>query len=223
MKLLINQPGRHGDILICLPIAFWYTKKPYNYKVEWLCPKEYHPLFRNIDYVRPVDVEDSEYERIIDLSFGLNTDTVLHKLWMASRLTWQSFVSMKYHLAQVPISYRWNLVWNRNNEKELALYDKIIARYGDRYAVVHENTWDSQNFIGTPLSKVLFGPIDDFNIFDWYTVLLKAEEIHCIDSSLCNFVDVIPDLHSTKKFYYATAKVPAQEDRTILINNWRFV
>ena len=218
MKLLLNQPGRFGDILICLPIAHWYAKK-YS-EVHWFCPKEYHAMFRNINYVKPVEVPDTVYDKIIDLSFGLNRDTELHKRWVESRPTWQSFVSMKYHLANVPITERWRLVWARDVNKERELYEHIVDMFGTKFAVVHETTWDSQINMGTTIPKAIFKPIHDFNIFDWYTVLLQAEEIHCIDSCLCNFVDAIPCLHATKKFYYITPKVPTQADRTILINNW---
>jgi hypothetical protein len=222
-KLLINQPGRVGDIIICLPIAHWYFLK--NYDVYWLCPKEYHSIFRNINYVIPLESTDlSCFQKIIDLSFGLIQGTPLHGMWMSSRPTWQSFVSLKYHLAGVPISCRWALFeWTRCVERERALFEKVMSTHDVSYAVVHDTTWDCSVTIDTPLSKVKFEQIDDFNVFDWYAVLLEAQEIHCIDSSLCNFVDVLPALHSKRKYYYLSPKTPSQEDRTILINNWRFV
>ena len=221
MKLLINQPGRTGDILICLPIARWYSS---FYEVHWLCPKEYHDLFRNIEYVIPVEgYQEKDYEIILDLSFGIQQGTTLHKWWTHTRPTWQSFVSAKYALANVPIRQRWNFEWIRNEDRERNLYERIINKYGTEYAVVHETTWDYHTNISVSISKVTFERIADFNIFDWYAVLDKATEMHCIDSSLCNFVDVVPEFHLRKKFYYSSPKTPSQEDRTILMNNWRFV
>lgn len=219
-RLLIKQPGRYGDILICLPIAKWYFDMGYD--IDWLCPKEYHELFRNIDYATPIDSQTNDYHFVLDLAFGINKGTSLHYWWMNSRPTWQSFVSAKYFLAGLPIKYRWNLIWKRDLQREELLYKRIKERCLSDYAVVHESTWDFKGSIFTTLPKVLFECIDDFNIFDWYLVLLNSQEIHCIDSSLCNFVDAIPELHSKKKFYYITSKVPSLEDRTILINNWRF-
>jgi hypothetical protein len=53
-------------------------------------------------------------------------------------------------------------------------------------------------------------------------VIINAKEIHCIDSLLCNFIEVIPEALKIKKIYYQTRKVPNLWDRTLLINNWQF-
>lgn len=219
-KLLINQPGRNGDILICLPIAKWYSD--FYDVIEWLCPKEYHINFRNINYCTPVYQTTIKYDKVIDMSFGLNVNTTLHKWWNGTREQWQSFIIPKYIIAEVPLIKRWNLIWTRNGEREDSLYDKVIQEYGKEYAVVQDFTHDFHMNIKVE-NKVTFVPYDDYNIFDWYKVLLKAKEIHCIDSCLANFVEVIPELLEKPKYYYPTAKVPSMCDRTLLINNWRFV
>ena len=68
MKALIKQPGRVGDLIICLPIAEYYS---HGFDVFWECPEEYHSLFRNIDYCKPISKADNVYDKIIDISFGL--------------------------------------------------------------------------------------------------------------------------------------------------------
>jgi hypothetical protein len=224
-SMLINQPGRHGDILICLPIAKWYS---HAFNVDWLCPEEYHLNFRNINYCKPISEISKEYDRVIDLSFGLNTDTKLHKWWIETRSQWQSFIIPKYVIAQVPLQKRWCLVWDRNEEarnREISLYKKIVSKYGKEYSIVQESTHDFSMNIEVK-NKVLFEKIEDYNIFDWLIVLLKAKEIHCIDSCLCNFVETICTNNifiEKPKYYYATSKVPNIWDRTLLVNNWRFV
>jgi len=216
-KLLIDQPGRSGDILICLPIAKWYSDE---YTVDWLCPEEYHSIFDNIYYCQPISKITDVYVKTIDMSFGIRQNTKLHKWWIDNK--WQSFVNAKYTIADVPLSQRWCLDWDRDDMSELNLYQKIIGKYGTDYIVVHEKTHDCQ--IDIPIeNKVLFEPIEDYNVFDWFIVLSKAKEIHCIDSLLCNFVEVIPEFASIPKYYYFTSKVPNVWDRTLLINNWRFV
>lgn len=217
--LLINQPGRHGDILICLPIAKWYS---HAFEVYWLCPEQYHINFRNIDYCKPVSQLNRNYERTVEISFGLNTNTEVHSWWMETRERWQSFIIPKYILAQVPLQKRWQLTWTRFRSRENALYEEIVKKYGEDYCVVHQSTHDFSCDIAAH-NKVLFEPIANYNIFDWYKVLLNAKEIHCIDSSLCNFVEVIPELLEKPKYYYVTSKVPNIWDRTLLTNNWRFV
>ena len=215
MKLLIDQPGRNGDILICLPIAKWYSKE---YEVDWLCPQEYHLNFRGVGYCRPVVEICEDYDKVIDLSFGVRQGTKLHDWWVSTQHQWQSFIIPKYKLAGVPLIERWNLVWNRNIIKENRLYDKIVDKYGSDYAVVHESTHDVKTCIQVN-RKVLFSPIEDFSIFDWYKVLVNAREIYCIDSLLCNFVDVIPELLEMPKFCYKTSR-PTDIWGSILINNW---
>jgi len=219
MKLLIDQPGRSGDILICLPIAEWYSK---NYQVDWLCPKEYHPLFNYVNYCKPIDKVSEGYDEVIDMSFGIRQGTALHKWWIETREQWQSFVIPKYIIAEVPLFRRWQLSWKRDFNKESSLYSKIVKKYGEDYSVVQEKTHDCHITIPVK-NKVLFEPIEDYTVFDWFTVLANAKEIHCIDSLLCNFVDVSFTFARIPKYYYTTSKTPNIWDKTLLINNWRFV
>jgi hypothetical protein len=217
-KLLIDQPGQNGDILICLPIAKWYSNE---YDIEWFCPKKFHITFRPIDYCKPVTEISTDYDKIIDMSFGIRSSTPLHKWWIDNQSSWQSFIIPKYLLADVPLRERWNLVWKRNKEKENYLYDKIAAKYDHNYIVTHLTPDCKIN--SSAQNRIIFEPIEDFCVFDWIKVLKNSKEIHCIDSLLCNFVEVIPKLISKPKFYYATSKVPNIWDKTLLVNNWRFI
>ena len=63
----IIQPGRYGDILICLPIAKLYSQL--GNLVYWKCPKEYHSMFEYTPYVKP-DEHLMTVDLVIDLSFG---------------------------------------------------------------------------------------------------------------------------------------------------------
>lgn len=219
-KLLIHQLGRHGDIIICLPIARWYSLA---YDVEWLCPEEYHINFRNIDYCKPVALGSSNgYNRIIDISFGIIEGPV-HRWWLETRAQWQSFIIPKYILAGIPLIERWNLTWKRDDKREDELYQRIVSEYGRDYILCHDESWDGSRIIMDFENKVSFRPIDDFNVFDWYKVILKAKEIHCIDSVLCNFVEAVPEFLKIKKTYYLSNKTPNQYDTTLLINNWRIL
>ena len=218
-RLLIIQPGRSGDIIICLPIAKWYSK---DYEVEWLCPKEYHSIFRNINYCSPVEFSSGGYDKVIDLSFGITPGTELHAWWVNTRPLWQSFIIPKYIIAEVPLRERWNLIWERDPEREDDLFSKLIADERFSYNLVQDQTHDLQVDLDVP-NKIVFHPIDDFNIFDWYKMIQNANSIHCIDSLLCNFIEVVPAFLTKLKFYYQTKKTPEICDRTLLINNWRFL
>ena len=217
-KLLIIQPGRFGDILICLPIAKWYAK---DFDVEWLCSERFHPIFRNIDYCQPISDRKTGYKEILDLSFGIVMETEVEKWWKETREFLFSFVEGKYIQGGVALSERWNLSWKRNYEKENELLHIVVKKYGDDYNLVHEKSEGrfERNILVD--KKVIFAPIKGFNIFDWYLVIKHAKAIHCIDSVLCNFVEVICEWKQPK-FYYDNAKDP-QWNKTIIRNNWRII
>jgi len=214
--LLIIQPGRIGDIIICLPIARWYSQE---YEVLWECPVEYHAMFRNIPYCRPIATANLNPDKVIDLGFGLRKKSEVHQWWIKNRASFSSFVYAKYQLADVPIEERWKLVWDRNTLRENALYDRIVSEKGSQYSIAHEKTHDDSIYIHVA-NKVIFTPIADFNIFDWYRVLMEADSIHCIDSSLCNFVESVPEFEPKRKFYYRTGKVKDDWGMTTTKNNW---
>lgn len=217
--LLLKQPGKVGDILICLPIAKWYSDR---YEVHWLCPESYHLHFRNIDYCTPVTKPEGSYDKEIDLSFGIYADSPVHKWWIQNRNSFKSFVFAKYKIAQVPIIRRWKLQWKRDKDREMALYERIVAKYGKSYNLVHEQSGKRFSLFISVDRKAIFEPIEDFNIFDWYRVILCALEIHCIDSSLCNFVEVLFETKGLPKFYYDKPDDP-RWNKTFLINDWRTV
>lgn len=195
-KLIIIQPGHFGDIIICLPIAKHYSKE---YDVYWQCPVQYHDLFRNVNYAKPVTFNHrGDYDVIIDLSFGLSKGDV-QDWWAANKDRFNSFIEAKYELAELPVSTRWALdIWHDKN-KEKALFRRLGLN-GKKYALCHEKSnYDKRTAFQTNLPKVLFRPIPGFNIFDWYEVIINASEIHCIDSSLANYVEVLPEAKDIPK------------------------
>jgi hypothetical protein len=223
-RLLIIQPGKFGDIIICLPIAYWYFLK-YGYDVYWECPGLYHEIFRNIDYVTPVEnaITEAPYEKIIDLSFGFGGAP---QMWWNERQTkFDSFVTAKYELAGVPLEQRWNLNWKQGNYSERELFKHVTPNDAYKYNLVHV-----QGSIGTSIEerltgqehKIMFKPVEGYNIFDWYEVINCAEEIHCIDSSLANFIEVVPEFRDIPKYLY-DVRESYHWLKSIYKNNWTII
>lgn len=235
-RLLIIQPGKFGDIIICLPIAKWYYDR--GYVVEWECPEMYHEIFRNVDYVKPVLNPELEpaYDKIIDLSFGFGGAP---QMWWNERQTkFDSFVTAKYELAGVPLEERWKLVYHRNTINESSLYAKVtndIYNPQVPYALIH-----TQGSIGTSINNrlgnvtlkhVYFKPVEGYNIFDWRYVIEHATEIHCIDSSLSNLIEVLPQQHikTEESKYVKQTKImydvreSYQWLKSIYKNNWTVI
>jgi hypothetical protein len=215
---VINQPGKVGDIICVLPIAKWWADK--GFKVIWQCPKQYHSLFDYVDYCSPIEKYDHQADKVIDLSFGLDTFSPIHRKWLAYKRTGKSFVQFKYEIAEVPLSQMRNLQYKRNEQSENRLFLHLVPDNSIHYHVIHSGSdYGSPVDILVSGQMVKFEKVGDFTIFDWYKVLENASSIHCIDSSLANFVDAIDtkaELH-----YYITDKVPGKSDRTILTKNWK--
>jgi len=228
MKLLLIQPGRFGDILICLPIAGYYAAM--GYEVYWPVPQNYCPLFRNIDYAIPVSLPFNEFniirpiyqlqhnntfDKVVDLSFGFGGR--VDGWWKINRDRYNSFVTAKYQLANVPVEQRWNLHWTRNMANESALYD-LITPPGN-YILVHNTTYSGTLFeITDKRQTVYFQPQGEFNIFDWYKVILGAEEIYCLDSSLSNFIETIEEAAPIRK--HIKPFEGFRDNPSIYRNNW---
>lgn len=217
-KLLIKQPGKVGDILRCLPIAKHYADQ--GYIVSWLCPDEYHSLFNYVYYVRPVSRKTETFHKEIDLSFGINQGTPIHKWWLRNQRNFPTFVHAKYHLAGVDVSQSTNLVFEPNIQREETLFAELGLTEDSEYVLFHgASTYGTPVEIQSEKQIVEFKPYKDYTIFDWRKVILKASEIHCIDSSLLNFVEILkPDCPKT---YY---RVPERTTETFMdFNAWQVV
>lgn len=219
--ITIIQNGKIGDIVRVLPAAKYLHDA--GHEVFWCCDKKYHAMFDYVDYVKPVE-KPVFGSTVIDINFGINQKTSLHREWLRKRPTIDSFLTMKYEMLCVPISEVSNLVYNRNFEKERQLFERVCPN--DSYILIH-----SGSDYGTPITEidypdyanqVFFKPVEGFTIFDWRLVIENASEIHCIDSSLVNFVDCLPNIKGSLN-YYITDKVPMKGDRTMLTKNWNTV
>ena len=215
---LIKQPGKVGDIICVLPIAKWYSDLGYD--VSWQCPKQYHSLFDYVDYVKPIEAGLGRFDKVIDLAFGIDTKSGNHGVWMRKRRMIDSFVSLKYEIAGVPLDRLRTLEYKRNEKAEMDLFDYFGCGDGDPYDVIHSNSdYGSPAEVLSTNKVIEFAPVGSFSIFDWRKVLEHANSIHCIDSSLANFVDSIDT--DAQLHYYITDKVPFKGDRTILTKNWQ--
>ena len=213
-KLLINQPGKVGDVLICLPIAKYYS---YNYNVEWILPEQYHYLFDYVDYVKPIKRQLGKYDKVIDLSFGLSNSQI-NRWWLKVRDNYDSFVTAKYELAKVPLENFRKLEYARDTQKEDSLFKSVVGDLVE-YCLVHDSSNDGTSInIGVDLPKVSFEQVGSYSIFDWRKVIEGAKEIHAIDSSLLNFVDGL-DVDG-KLFYHPAPRNSNEWNNTIKTKEW---
>ena len=198
-RLGIIQPGRLGDIIICLPIAKWYADR--GYEIFWPVHHSYLNSFKGyVDYVNfigigSLDCNEARKEciplcnTIIDLSITFpnshpHNDSVFYQLRQS-----MSFDQIKYGLANVPFEEKWKLVFQRNLEAEQNLENQI-SPVPDIFTLVHTKG-SSESFVyhAEPNESVVYVTETGSSIFDWCGLIKKANKIVAIDSSFANLVE----------------------------------
>lgn len=174
--------------------------------------------------------KDEPPKKLLDICWGFQGSNKENdrkvNLYTQTNRTW---IQLRYDLAEVPIEERWNFQWTRDLEKENELLkiikQKSLHRYGtEEYGIVHNYGNFKEDHIQNKeeiKNRIDFQPIEGYQVYDWLTTLEHASTITCVDSSLCNFVEVCPSLKNVKKYYLGT------EERhyysfmnNILKNNW---
>lgn len=197
-RLGIIQPGKIGDIIICLPIAKWYYDK--GYEIIW--PVDRKIIQNFVDYVKyvtfiPIDFDcrvahqvcfTEHCNKILDISFTIpgassfNSDNYLKQDTYA-------FDEYKYFLADVPFEEKWNLQITRHLDREDKL--ELFHYINDPYVIIQENSsdytrkvqWDNRDVRDIHITRT------STSIFDWIKVLEKAEQHILIESCFSNLID----------------------------------
>lgn len=203
MKTLLVQPGPYGDILVCAPIAKWYTDRGYD--VTWPIAERFYNLVSQLGYVVPFRIRsegslDSDwlksdvmklfpyfnsYQHIINLA-----DRGPHPT--AERIGQENFEQCKYRVAEVPFEEKYNLHWNRDIDKESSLVKILDLNLKEPYIFAH--TGSSKGAKGIIPDKsgmriIESSVIPGYTILDWYQVVLHSNVIYCTESSFQAFID----------------------------------
>ena len=204
-KVAIIQPGRLGDIIICLPIAKHYHDE--GYEVLWPCADEFIHLLDRIPYVRPINIHAIcpksyqtslrvanrlKVDKIIDLAIGFGRD---EDDWKA-----ESFDQFKYRIAEVPFDKKYELEIPRNYEKEKRLKDLVLADHPGSYVVTHSKSSFGKYDFHIP-NAVEIMPIKGFDIFDWIGIIEGAKMLFCVDSCVLNLANQLT-LCEDRRYYW---------------------
>jgi hypothetical protein len=231
MKIGIIQPGRLGDIIICLPIAKYYTQQ--GHKVIW-------PMFESIgnmvkDVVNYVDIRsttDNVYTCVSEARAILKSECVDKIIDIAATFPGsectdeyvrcgdgkgpETFDAFKYRLANVSINEKWNLSLTRSREKENELYNKYVTC--KNYVVTSLTHSKGQVEINLDVGDNIIVPMNsNHNVFHWIRILEEAKGIVCVESSISNLVE---QLNLTNK------KILIRKDASrlpMLKNNWKII
>jgi hypothetical protein len=105
------------------------------------------------------------------------------------------FDQIKYIAAGVPFTEKWRLSQciTRDHHKEEAFLNDVINPSREPYVVVHLEGSDHRaeidpSWVPTDLKTIQIKPMTD-SIFDWLTVIERAEAVICTDSVFSNLID----------------------------------
>lgn len=134
------------------------------------------------------------------------------------------FDEYKYCVAQVPLKEKWNLDIKRNHIRENALYDKLV----DKSKILIAAHLDGSNLKIDPnniqydkdkcqLIPIVPGHTD--NIFDWLTILEKANTLMLIDSVFFNIVEQL-NFNNKEKYFIRRSPI---ESTPVMGNSWKWI
>lgn len=227
-KLLFILPGLHGDTIINMPAAKWWADRGWD--VTWATQDTwtYRAFFKHFPYVTPFFAKHGGgkfFQEVDHLAKGFDKVIDLYRVGFKNpheepRERDNHLVHFRYKLAGVDSEERWKLSWKRFPAREDALFKRVVGKL-DRYTLVHDETWCGSLKLGKPNHPVVrFRQIKPYSIFDWYKVILHASEILCIDSSLANFIEVLPAALQIPKTVVTRKEAMWS---SIYRSNWRIV
>ncbi len=202
-RLGIIQPGKIGDIIICLPIARYYFNK--GYKIYWPVDKtiiknfteychyvEFIPIDFDCAIAKNICLNDYSCNHIIDISFTIpGSWNNYNTQYYTKNEHLINFDRLKYEIADVPLSEKWNLTFSRNIEKERQLFNKLNPD-NEEYIIVQWQGSDGYRKVEIDIPNnikiIEAGPVTD-SIFDWMLLLEKAKAFVLIDSCFGNLVE----------------------------------
>ena len=133
---------------------------------------------------------------------------------------WENFEQVKYRLSNVPFHEKHNLIWNRNTEKENYIYEKYASQYDEGYVFVHDTSSHGES---SRIPKVSYPIVkcedfsDEYNILDWYKVIMRSKEIYVTESSIWAFCDSI--IHELTDSCYLLPR-DKMGNMTTISENW---
>jgi len=226
----IIQPGRLGDIIICLPIAKYYYDKGYN--VTWPIFTNYYEMIKAaVDYVNFIPVTNDVYKTVAQTYNVLKNNNIDNIIDIAATFPGsictdeyvklgdgfgqESFDEFKYRKANVPFANKWNLHYNRKIDEEELVFKKIVNVKD--YDIVGTNYSGGSLDIKFESKTNIINFTNDFSIFHWRKVFENAQTIALVDSAMANFIEQIG--LPNKKILICLNKRPRPKFK----NDWKII
>jgi len=199
----IIQPGRLGDIILCLPIAKYYSDK--GYKIIWPIFSQYINMFEEmVDYVEFIPVSANIYtcvseakhktincNKLLDIAATFPGSTCTERyVGLGDGLGEIKADHFKYIESEVPIECKWNLSIKRNSVAEDNLYNQYVLQ--PDYAVSCLTSSQGKLDIKLdPMGRQLIEMNENHSIFHWLKILENAKVLILVNSSVSNLVEML--------------------------------
>lgn len=204
-KLGILQSRGLGDIVIAIPIAGHFRDE--GWEIYWPILEHFIPSVQEaFPWVKWIPVPyDPPGKYFLDVPMErLKNFKVDEYLPLYQHLTNQPFCNEKYFQftkfdqykyirAGIPFLHKWKLgeYLTRNKDKEQALYDQLVTN--ENFVVVHRKGSDFEANVDLSIVPEDWQIIEITEqtdcIFDWLTILEKAQSLILVDSVFSNLVD----------------------------------
>jgi len=198
----IIQPGRLGDIIICLPIAKHYYDL--GYKVIWPVFAKYCKDVQSVvDYVKFIPVTDNVYHcvdeargvlscyndiTIFDIAATFpGSDCTEEYVSLGDGFGDEAFDQFKYRKCGVPFEKKWCLDIQRSAQEEEIVYSTYVK--DDKYNVAGLSHSKGSVAIKIESNNPTIHVNENHNFFSWIKVLENANNIVLVDSAMSNLVE----------------------------------
>ena len=225
-KIGLIQPGRLGDIILCLPIAKHYYDC--GYTVVWPVFSSYLSMFQEVvNYVNFIPVNDNIFtgvpdsyriigkvDKIIDMAATFPGSVCTERyVQSGDGLGDIKADHFKYIVAEVPIEKKWKLTINRNKKKEQELYNMYVQL--PAYVVVCLTSSQGRLNVRIDSGTAQYIEMNEkHSIFHWIKILEEAKTLALTNSSVSNLVEMLN--LTNRKFL-----LPRQDGRLpTLKNKW---
>ena len=229
-RLGIIQSRGLGDIIIALPIAGHYHDQ--GWEVIWPVLESFVPTLKdNIPWVKWVPVPYDApgryfYDVPADRLKNFKCDEILplyqhltgHDFAKEKYFQYTKFDQYKYIRAGIPFLKKWDLARyiTRDPVREQALYDQLVTN--PEYVVVHRRGSDFEAEVDLSIVPPEWQIIEISEqtgcIFDWLTILERAQSLILVDSVFANLVDQLgigEDLYFIQRSHIGLTPVQGQD------------
>ena len=218
-SILLDHHNKLGDNIICNGLVREYCKR-YDRVGIFCIPRYYISVSFMYRDLENLVLETSMNHRDKQISRFLNRFTLGEKHYDKIKILYDDTElgipaeRQFYALAGVPHEKKWSSFYvERNRAQELNFFDKVAPEAP--YIFIHDDAVYGSRMQPQKLPshlKAVRAQIDlTDNIFDYCTVLERAEEIHVVDSVFMFLVDCLPYQNPAQKLFvhrYARSNPP---------------